>query len=155
MEVGTSDDGLLNLWKYVIFPLLPWKKRLSHSISPLCLLGWKIYRTIAEVASGKGRRRNGRDCKGKALPLPEVSSFCCPAERRVGCPATHFNWSLFLNRLSIRLSIMTLLVSLISWSVLSLVACKPYTVQVHWTHQLYILASDRDSHWGQKDSKQL
>lgn len=38
----------------------------------------------------KRQRRNGRNCKKKALPLPEVSSSCCPPERRVVLPSNLF-----------------------------------------------------------------
>lgn len=100
--MGTSDDGLLTLSKSVIFCLLAWKKRLSHSMSPLCLLRWKIYWLLLKLQMKKTEGITGI-ARGSLFLFHR---FCLPiVQLRQTFEAINFNWSLFLNRLGIQLSI--------------------------------------------------
>lgn len=79
MEMGTSDDGLLNLCTVIFFPSSLKEKAVSQHV-PTLSPELKDLLTVAEVASGKDRR-NHRDYKRKSLPLPEVLSSYCSAEK--------------------------------------------------------------------------
>lgn len=58
------------------------KEKAVSQYVPTLSPGVKDLLPVAEVSSGKGRR-NDRDCKRKFLPLPDILSSYCPAERRV------------------------------------------------------------------------